>query len=202
MSAGRVQSVALRLVSDREDAVQLFKPEEYWSIEASFCVTDSPDPTQATATVPAKLVEVDGQKVSQMSIKTQQHAQELVQRLWKHTPPPEPQLALQLLSQQHVLEVPPPSQQQQSAVWYTVRKVVKRPLKRNPPPPFVTSTLQQEASRRLGFSASRTMQVAQQLYEGANTGEWIVKSAVQGYKCKGMSCKSSHGRLTKHVMEC
>jgi DNA topoisomerase-1 len=142
-----VQSVALRLVSEREEAVQLFVPDEYWTIEADFSLSSSSN--DAATTLPAKLVEVDGQKLSQLSIKSQQQAQELVQRLWQQ-------------QQQQ--------QQQQQEVWYTVRSVVKRPVRRNPPPPLVTSTLQQEAARRLGFGASKTMQVAQQLYEGADTG--------------------------------
>jgi DNA topoisomerase IA len=150
LTPGRVQSVALRLVSEREEAVQLFVPDEYWTIEADFSLSSSSSSSSggAAATLPAKLVEVDGQKLSQLSIKSQQQAQELVQRLWQ--------------------------QQQQQQVWYTVRSVVKRPVRRNPPPPLVTSTLQQEAARRLGFGASKTMQVAQQLYEGANTGRWAL----------------------------
>ena len=182
--AGRVQSVALRLVCEREDAVQLFVPDEYWSIQSDFALsapastnsssaaTTSTDSAAAAAaaTLPAKLVEVDGQKLSQLAIKTQQHAQELVQRLWQLQQQAGHSGQHQLQHQQHQQQlplVPPPGH---DPVWYTVRSVVKRPVRRNPPPPLVTSTLQQEAARRLGFSASKTMQVAQQLYEGTDTG--------------------------------
>jgi DNA topoisomerase-1 len=174
--AGRVQSVALRLVSEREDAVQLFKPDEYWTIQADFALDSSSGSTCSSSTaavgaLPAKLVEVDGQKLSQLTISTQQQAQELVARLWQQ--------------QQQQQEWPAPPDH---PVMYTVRSVVRRPVRRNPPAPLVTSTLQQEAARRLGFSASRTMQVAQQLYEGANTGELGLKlnAGVEGVGVEGV----------------
>jgi DNA topoisomerase IA len=116
------------------------------------------------------LVEVDGQRLAKMGVQTQQQAYELVQRLWQQQQPPQqPPQPPQQPSQQPQ-QLPQPSQ---APVWYTVKSVTKKPLRRNPPPPLVTSTLQQEAARRLGFSASKTMQVAQQLYEGANTGEGV-----------------------------
>jgi len=163
--AGRVQSVALRLVSEREDAVQLFVPDEYWTIEAGFALGS--DSSAAAGTLPAKLVEVDGQKLSQLAVKTQQQAHELVQRLWQQQQQQEQPLSFSMQPQE---QLPQPAQE---PVWYTVRSLVKRPVKRNPPPPLVTSTLQQEAARRLGFSARKTMQVAQQLYEGTNAGRAV-----------------------------
>lgn len=165
---GRVQSVALRLVCEREDAVQLFVPDEYWTIEAGFALGSSngSDSRVAAAALPAKLVEVDRQKLSQLAIKTQQQAHELVQRLWQQ----QQQQQASSPSMQPQEQLPQPAQE---PVWYTVRSLVKRPVKRNPPPPLVTSTLQQEAARRLGFSASKTMQVAQQLYEGTNAGRAV-----------------------------
>lgn len=171
--AGRVQSVALRLVCEREDAVQLFKPDEYWTLQADFTPSSSSSASSSTGSsassssssggpgsvaLPAQLVEVDGQRLAKMGVQTQQQAYELVHRLWQQQP-----------QQQQPSHQPP--QPSQAPVWYTVRSMLKKPLRRSPPPPLVTSTLQQEAARRLGFSASKTMQVAQQLYEGANTGE-------------------------------
>jgi DNA topoisomerase-1 len=113
--------------------------------------------------LPAQLVEVDGQRLAKMGVQSQQQAYELVYRLWQQQQPSQPPPQL-----------PQPSQ---APVWYTVKSLTKKPLRRNPPPPLVTSTLQQEAARRLGFSASKTMQVAQQLYEGANTGEGFGSSS-------------------------
>lgn len=144
--------------------MQLFRPEEFWSIIADFstpAAVGSSGSNGSSALLPAKLVSVDGQKLSQFSVRMQEQAQELEARLWQQQPPSQP-------SQQPSL---PPLQRPAEPVYYTVKSLVKRPVKRNPPPPLVTSTLQQEAARRLGFSASKTMQVAQQLYEGANTGE-------------------------------
>ena len=124
-SAGRVQSVALRLVVDREREIELFKPQEYWQVSAAF----EADGQRFVA----RLVELDGKKIERLTIASQADAE----------------------NARAVIE----------AGRFTVRSVETKPISRNPPPPFTTSTLQQEAARKLGFSASHTMRVAQSLYE-------------------------------------
>lgn len=132
LSAGRVQSVALRLICEREDAIQAFKTTEYWTIEGLF----ESNKTQFTA----KLLSVDGHKgeTEQPLIPNETAAKAILKRLAGKT--------------------------------FTVSDVVKNEKIRKPYPPFITSTLQQEASRKLGFSAAKTMMVAQQLYEGLELG--------------------------------
>ena len=130
-SAGRVQSVALRLVCDRESEIERFKREDYWSIEAKLA-------TSHDEQFLAKLTTFNQKKLAKLDIKTQQQADEIRSML-------------------------------QDAEFRTL-SVDAKPTKRNPSPPFTTSTLQQAASSKLGFSASRTMQVAQKLYEGIDIG--------------------------------
>lgn len=130
-SAGRVQSVALRLICDREMEIEVFKPQEYWSILANL-------KTPAGAAFQAGLTAFDGTKVGRQDIKTEADATRIKKML--------------------------------ESASYAVDSVASKPAKRNPAAPFTTSTLQQEASRKLGFSASRTMQVAQKLYEGISIG--------------------------------
>ncbi|MFK0336086.1 type I DNA topoisomerase [Agrobacterium sp. 16-172Ci] len=130
-SAGRVQSVALRLVCDRESEIERFVSEEYWNISA-LLKTPRGDEFEA------KLVSADGKRLQSRSIKTGDDANRLKALLEGAT--------------------------------YVVESVEAKPVKRNPGPPFTTSTLQQAASSRMGFSASRTMQVAQKLYEGIDIG--------------------------------
>jgi DNA topoisomerase-1 len=124
LSAGRVQSVALRIICEREREVQAFEPTEYWSITAHL-KGDNPPPFFA------KLVAKDGKKIT---IKDKTAADTILEEL--------------------------------SHVEMNVDKVQKKTVKRNPPPPFTTSKLQQDAIRKLKFSAKKTMMVAQQLYEG------------------------------------
>ncbi len=124
-SAGRVQSVALRLIVDREREIELFKAQEYWTVSAQF----EKDGQRFTA----RLVGLDGKKIERLSIGDQGAAD----------------------AARAVVE----------AGRFTVVSTDTKPLSKNPPPPFTTSTLQQEAARKLGFSASHTMRVAQQLYE-------------------------------------
>lgn len=124
-SAGRVQSVALRLVVDREREIELFKPQEYWSVEA--------DMEQGGQGFTTRLVKWRGQKIDRLTIGQQGDA---------------------MAAKADV-----------EAGHFTVQSVETKPATRNPPPPFTTSTLQQEAARKLGFSASHTMRVAQNLYE-------------------------------------
>jgi len=132
LSAGRVQSVALRIICDREQEIEAFRPEEYWTITAVF----SPSATgKAKESFEAKLHRIDGDKVE---VKDEATARSIVARL--------------------------------SHAQFAVTAVSRKERRRNPAPPFTTSTLQQEASRRLGFTARRTMTVAQQLYEGLDIG--------------------------------
>ena len=126
-SAGRVQSVALRLVCERELEIEAFVPQEYWSIEAD---CRAPGDERFLA----RLATLDGKKVGKFDLPKEDSASAVKARI--------------------------------EAQSFSVASVESKPGKRNPQPPFTTSTLQQEASRKLGFSASRTMQVAQKLYEG------------------------------------
>jgi len=127
LSAGRVQSVAVRLIVEREREIQDFNKEEYWSIEAKLAKQkDEPVFT-------GKLNKIEGKAVGKMDIKTEADAKKITADL--------------------------------NGAEYKVADVTKKEVKRNPSPPFTTSTLQQEAARKLGFSAKQTMVVAQQLYE-------------------------------------
>ncbi|MBQ8926118.1 MAG: type I DNA topoisomerase, partial [Clostridia bacterium] len=127
LSAGRVQSVALRLIVDREKKIRDFKPEEYWSIDAKF------SPPGSRRVFPAALT---GDEKGKVEIKDKETSDKYLGRL-------------------------------ENAV-YVVDSVKKGTRRKQPAPPFITSTLQQDASRRLGFQARRTMKVAQELYEGVN----------------------------------
>ena len=129
-SAGRVQSVALRLVVDRELEIEAFRTQEYWTVDAQ--VSAGSDPFQA------RLVKHETKKLGKFDLPNEETA---------------------TAAKAAVL-----------AASFTVHSVEKKPAKRTPPPPFTTSTLQQEASRKLGFSAQRTMQAAQKLYEGIDIG--------------------------------
>jgi DNA topoisomerase-1 len=124
-SAGRVQSVALRLIVDREIEIEAFKPEEYWSVLAKM----EHDGTEFDA----RLVKLDGKKLDKMTLGNEGSA----------------------LAAKAAVE----------GGRFTVEEIQTKPLKRNPAPPFTTSTLQQEAARKLGYSASHTMRLAQSLYE-------------------------------------
>ena len=124
-SAGRVQSVALRLIVDREREIEIFKAQEYWQVSANFESDGTP--------FIARLVALDGQKIDRLSIGDKGSAD----------------------AANKVVE----------DGRFTVSSVETKPLSKNPPPPFTTSTLQQEAARKLGFSASHTMRLAQSLYE-------------------------------------
>jgi DNA topoisomerase-1 len=124
-SAGRVQSVALRLIVDREREIEIFKPQEYWQVSATF----EKDGQSFTG----RLVQLDGKKIERLTIGNRGDAD----------------------AAKAVVE----------AGRFTVSSVETKPFAKNPPPPFTTSTLQQEAARKLGFSASHTMRVAQGLYE-------------------------------------
>ena len=130
LSAGRVQSVAVRLIVDREQEIRDFKPEEYWSIDAMLTTMQNKKP------FPAKFYGIDGKKVE---IKNKEQADEILAGV-----------------------------KQEDFVVGSVKKGVRR---KSPAPPFTTSTMQQEASRKLGFQARRTMKAAQELYEGVELEE-------------------------------
>ncbi|MDA5193117.1 type I DNA topoisomerase [Govanella unica] len=130
-SAGRVQSVSLRLVCDRELEIETFVAQEYWTV-----LVDMTTPEQAALT--ARLVELDGKKLEKFTLGNAGSADEARARIAQSV--------------------------------FHVAQVESKPARRFPQPPFTTSTLQQEASRKLGFSATRTMQVAQKLYEGLDIG--------------------------------
>lgn len=131
LSAGRVQSVALRLICEREAEIEAFKSEEYWDIEADFF-------TPEHDVVTAKLSVFNGEKIEKFSFRNEKLAQSAVDMLANGS--------------------------------YCITDINKRQVKRNPQAPFITSTLQMEASRKLGFGARKTMQVAQKLYEGVQLG--------------------------------
>ncbi len=130
-SAGRVQSVALRLIADREMEIEAFRTDEYWTIEADMR-TAAGDPFSA------RLNAIDGKRLEKLSIGNEAAARAIETALKDGR--------------------------------FSVAKTESKPVKRNPYPPFTTSTLQQEASRKLGFSSKQTMQTAQRLYEGIDIG--------------------------------
>ena len=127
LSAGRVQSVALRMICEREEEIEAFKPQEYWSIHANL--------EKEGKQFEAELSKIKGKSVEK-TIKNQEEAQKIVDYLTN------------------------PSTE------YNVSKVTKKTIKRKPTAPFITSTMQRAASSKLGFGVSKTMQVAQKLYEG------------------------------------
>jgi DNA topoisomerase-1 len=129
LSAGRVQSVTLRLICEKEASIRKFIPEEYWSLTAEFT-------TPKEEKFLAKLVKVAGA---------------------------DPRIPDETTSKGYITDVKKQN--------YAIKNVTKKPVKRNPPAPFITSTLQQEAAKRLRMSAKRTMMLAQKLYEGQEIGE-------------------------------
>ncbi|HAS90404.1 MAG TPA: type I DNA topoisomerase, partial [Desulfovibrio sp.] len=130
-SAGRVQSVALRLICDREAEIEAFRPEEYWSVAATLTAPNG-QPFEA------RLTHFDGEKLDKMSLGNQGIAEAALNAV--------------------------------KAGSYTISETENKTVRRNPYAPFTTSTLQQEASRKLGFGATKTMTLAQRLYEGTDIG--------------------------------
>lgn len=137
LSAGRVQSPALRLIVEREEEIEKFVSQEYWDIEAAVAAHDQP--------FSARLTTYQDTKLEQFSITNAEQAEEVKKNLLKT-----------------------------AKGKLVVTKVEKKQRKRNPAAPFITSTLQQEAARKLGFTAQRTMRIAQQLYEGMDIGNGAV----------------------------
>ena len=150
LSAGRVQSPALRMICEREAEIQAFVPREYWTLDAHG--------EKETQSFPLKLVEFEGRKVEQFSFTDGAQAQTVERALCKASGAGTPTGDAPLT---------PPGK-------LKVLTVDRKQRNRNPAPPFTTSTLQQEAARKLGFSAQRTMRLAQQLYEGVDYGEGAV----------------------------
>ncbi|MDO9076228.1 MAG: type I DNA topoisomerase [Brevundimonas sp.] len=140
-SAGRVQSVALRIVVDREMEIEAFRAQEYWSVEADLAADSPPFTT--------RLVKHAGKRVQRLDITSE---------------------AMAIAARDAI-----------KAGSFTIKSIEKKPVKRSPSPPFTTSTLQQEAARKLGFTAQRTMQAAQKLYEGVDdTGGLITYMRTDG----------------------
>jgi DNA topoisomerase-1 len=135
-SAGRVQSVALRLICEREGEIEAFKSREYWTIEVQF-------KTEAGQTFTARLTHLDGKRLERFDLDTEAKARAAADTILR-------------------------------APGFAVAEIDSRQVRRNPFPPFTTSTLQQEASRKLGLGATRTMQIAQRLYEGIDLGGEVV----------------------------
>lgn len=130
-SAGRVQSVALRIICDRETEIEAFKTDEFWSIHTKL-------QTPEGATFMARLTHLAGNKLEKLDIPSQEVAEAAVKRILNKS--------------------------------LSIQKIEKKQVRRNPYPPFITSSLQMEASRKLHISASQTMRLAQQLYEGVDIG--------------------------------
>ncbi len=128
LSAGRVQSVALKLIVDREDEIQKFIPQEYWTIHIIF-----------EGNINAQLYKIDSKSLGKLDIKTQKEAQEIAEKIKKEQ--------------------------------FMVKSITKRKTSKKPEAPFITSTLQMTASNILGFSAQKTMRIAQKLYEGVDIGK-------------------------------
>lgn len=134
LSAGRVQSVAVRIIMDREEEIRKFKQQEYWSIDAKLTAKG-----YAKKPFPAKLYSIDGKKLELAGIPNEERAREIIADL--------------------------------DNAEYSISNVKKGVRRKSPSPPFITSTLQQEASRRLGYQSRRTMKIAQELYEGIELEE-------------------------------
>jgi DNA topoisomerase-1 len=130
-SAGRVQSVALRLICERESEIEIFKSREYWTVDAIFG-------TNKKQTLKARLTHLDGRKLDKFDLGNQERAEQAKREIERRA--------------------------------FAVSAIERRQVRRNPPPPFITSTLQQEASRKLGVGAATAMRIAQRLYEGVDMG--------------------------------
>ena len=160
-SAGRVQSVALRLVCDRELEIEKFVRREYWSLIATLA-------TPRNETFEARLVGADGKKLQRLDIGSGAEAEAFKQAL--------------------------------ETAAFTVVSVEAKPLKRHPQPPFTTSTLQQEASRKLGFAPAHTMRVAQRLYEGIEIGGEAV-GLITYMRTDGVQIADEAVRAVRSVIE-
>jgi DNA topoisomerase I len=154
ISAGRVQSVALRLIVDRENEIRAFVAQEYWSFDGIFGLVERP----AAPAVDASLFSVGGRRLA---------TPKDLERAAQTTAGRDESDYLLIADEGSAAAL---KARAEAVGRYTVREVRRSEQKRNPAPPFTTSTLQQEAARKLGFSARKTMTLAQQLYEGINLG--------------------------------
>ena len=160
-SAGRVQSVALRLICERESEIEAFKSREYWTIEVEF-------KTEAGQTFTARLTHLDGKRLERFDLDTEAKARAAADAILR-------------------------------ASGFTVAEIDSRQVRRNPFPPFTTSTLQQEASRKLGLSANRTMQIAQRLYEGIElAGETV--GLITYMRTDGVAISAEAIAATRHLI--
>ena len=155
LSAGRVQSPALRMICEREAEIQAFIPREYWTLDAFG--------QRGEQSFPLKLVEFSGRKVEQFSFSDATAANEVEAALLLATGAGQAKAA----AEGETPRLAPPGK-------LRVISIDRKQRNRHPAPPFTTSTLQQEAARKLGYSAQRTMRLAQQLYEGVDYGEGAV----------------------------
>lgn len=159
LSAGRVQSVAVRLIVEREREIEAFKPEEFWKVIGTFNGDAKKDFEAQLAKIDGKKAEVGNKKSSDKILKDLEGAD------------------------------------------YKVTKVEEKKAKRNPAPPFITSTLQQEASRKLGFSVKKTMMIAQQLYEGIETAQGheglITYMRTDSFNLSGQAISQAHKVIEK-----
>ena len=161
-SAGRVQSVALRLICERENEIEVFKPQEYWTVDAVL-------KTQKEEEFEARLTHLDGKKLDKFTLNSKELAESAAQKVLRQQ--------LRVLS------------------------VEKKQEKRNPAPAFTTSTLQQEASRKLGFSAKKTMRLAQSLYEGVSIkGETVGLITYMRTDSTALS-QEAIGQIRAHILE-
>jgi len=133
LSAGRVQSVAVRLIVERQREIDSFKKEEYWTVEAVFKSPKTSEKTKESFNFTAKLIKKDGKIIPKLGIKNKEEAEKIIKDL--------------------------------EGAKYQITDIQKKKITKYPMPPFTTSTLQQEANRRLGFSSKQTMAIAQRLYE-------------------------------------
>ena len=160
-SAGRVQSVALRLITEREAEIEVFKPQEFWTIDSKLT-------TSKSESFSARLTHVEGERLDKFTLKNEDDALN----------------AVDLIENSN----------------YSVTKIDRKRVKRNPQPPFTTSTLQQEASRKLNFGASRTMQLAQRLYEGVEIGGETV-GLITYMRTDGVQMSQEAINTARHVIK-
>ncbi|MED5227731.1 MAG: type I DNA topoisomerase, partial [Pseudomonadota bacterium] len=160
-SAGRVQSVALRLITEREAEIEVFKPQEFWTIDSKLT-------TSKSESFSARLTHVEGERLDKFTLKNEDDALK----------------AVELIENSN----------------YSVTKIDRKRVKRNPQPPFTTSTLQQEASRKLNFGASRTMQLAQRLYEGVEIGGETV-GLITYMRTDGVQMSQEAINTARHVIK-
>ena len=162
LSAGRVQSIALRLVVEREREIQNFIKEEYWSIEAELTSNKRPETRDKFR---ARLIKVGEKTLNKMDLKNETEAKKIIEQLL-------------------------------GAV-YKIKEIIKKEVHRYPAPPFITSTLQQEAARKLGMSAKQTMMIAQQLYENG----YITYMRTDSHNLAQSALEQAKKVITKHFGE-